>query len=209
MIALILFLFNVQGAIQITKFYSQDLTCSSTETLWYVTQPASCTPTGCGNLNGQTATSVSCQGTLNFPPDWTFIEVWQTSTTCSGASTAFAATPSNACSGVWTSSTFSMLCGTTNSSSGFIVDCAASSPSCNGCASKPATKGGVCISGNPTTTLPISSYKWTCPAITTTTSGLTTTTTTTTTSSSLTTRPASSSMIAPAIVPFLIWFVFG
>jgi hypothetical protein len=173
---------------QLTKFYSQDTTCSNQETLWYVTQVTTCTPSSsCTNLNGMVGQMILCPPSITFPTGWSSIEIWQSSTTCSGASTAFAAMPANGCSGIWTSSTFSLICGTNSSIlTGAIQDCSASMSTCGGCSVKQATKGGTCVSGNPTTSLPISSYKWTCPSVA-------TTTTTTSTSSGTTTSPSTSS----------------
>jgi hypothetical protein len=194
MIAIFLLLSNIATlavrVTQLTKFYSQDTTCSNQETLWYVAQPATCTPSSsCTYLNGMVGQVISCPSSITFPIGWSSIEIWQSSTTCAGLSTAYAAMPSNGCSGIWTSSTFSLICGTNQSVlTGAIQDCSASMPTCGGCASKQATKGGTCVGGNPTTNFPISSYKWTCPSAT-----ATSTTTTSTTSGTTTTSPSTPS----------------
>lgn len=196
---LILFITTTQGVTQLTKFYSQDTTCSGTETLWYVTQPATCTPSSCSNLNGQVGQVVSCPSSITFPTGWSYIEIWTSSTTCGGLSNAYAAMPANGCSGIWTQSTFALQCGS-NANIGTIADCGISTPSCNGCAFKQAVRNGTCGSGNPTTTLPVSSYKWTCPSVTLTSSGATT--------GGSTTRPAVASFLEVGFFLIAIWVIF-
>lgn len=200
-LALIFFIATTQGVFQITKFYSQDITCSNTETLWYVTQVSSCTARTCSNLNGQVGQVVSCVSSVVYPVGWTSIEIWQSSTSCSGNSTAFAAMPANGCSGIWTGSTFNLGCGT-NPNIGSIADCGISTASCNGCSYKQAARNGTCGSGNPTTTLPVSSYKWTCPSVTTASSSTSTATGTSTT------RPASGALLEVGMTLLIIWLIF-
>ena len=197
MLSLLLLIASVQGVTQITKFYSQDLTCSKQETLWYITQPATCTPSAtCTNLNGQTASRVECPSVTNFPSGWSFIEVWASSSTCSGVSSAFVAAPSNTCSGIWTSATIMLACGTGTTGVGSILDALQSTASCGGATSKTATKGGNCQTGNPTTSFSIASYKWTCPI-----------STTVATTSGPTTSPAKADFITPCLVLALIWLL--
>ena len=203
-LALILFITTAQSVFQITKFYSEDTTCSNTETLWFVTQVTTCAASGCSNLNGQVGQVVLCTGTVVYPVGWTYIEIWTSSTTCGGVSNAFAAMPANGCSGIWTQSTFSLRCAS-DPNIGVIADCGISTPSCNGCSFKQAARNGTCGSGNPTTSLPVSSYKWTCPNVTTSSSSLATTGST---AGVTTTRPGVCSMLEVSFVMIAIWLIF-
>jgi hypothetical protein len=188
-LALLLLFTCTVTAVNVTqKFYSQDVTCSKQETLWFISQSGTCTAAACSNLNGITGSSTVCPGgSVTFPAGWTYVEIWQSSTTCSGASLGIVALPADTCSGIWTSSTIKLNCAT-----GTINDCSASVASCTGCSSKPATSGGGCVAGDPTSSLGITSYKWTCPAVTTTTTTTTNSTPTPTTTAPATTTPSSS-----------------
>lgn len=200
----LLFIFSLATAVpQLTKFYSNDVTCSNQETLWIISEVTTCTPSSCNNLNGLTGTSVTCPSTITYPAGWTWIETWQSSITCQSTPSSIAAMPANGCSGIWTSSTFGLSCGSQSTSQGLISDCQASSSSCNGCGVKFATKGGNCTGGNPSTTLLISSYRWFCPAFTTTSTTRALTTTTTQVS---TTQPADAIKL---VMSFLMIFIFA
>jgi len=211
---LLLFITQVVAVIQLTKFYSGDLTCSNTEYMWLVTQPSTCTPTACTNTNNQYGSIVSCPSTVTYPLGWSVFSAWQGSTACVGNPDSIIAMPSNGCSGLWVGATVSLQCGVPPPGSlGTIADCGVSTPSCGSCPYKQANIGSTCTTGNPTTSFAIASYTWSCPASTTTSTIRTTTTALSSTSSStaaVTTRPsfASRTEFHTFAILFALYFIF-
>lgn len=156
-LTILLFIGLTNGAVQVSKFYNSDLACTLSPTAMFVTQQASCTPAACSNLNSKAGSSIECPATVSYPAGWVRIETWAASSTCSGLPDGILATPNNTCSGYWTSSTVTLSCATST-----ISDCGASTQVCSGCASKAADKSGNCVTGNPTSSFIISSYKFVC-----------------------------------------------
>ncbi len=167
---------------KIDKYFAGDLTCSNVNTMWHITQPGSCTALpSCENVNSMTGRIVACENTLTLPSEWASIEIWGSSTSCASTSDAILATPGrNTCSGVWIGASFVLNCLAQQSS---FIDCLSTAQTCGGCSSKPATRGGACITGNPTSSFTVASYKLVCPVLS--------STTTTPSQTSSTTTPAS------------------
>ena len=123
--------------------------------------PQTCAAVTCTNVNNMFFTQTICNSAIKIvrPATWASLQTWTTSTTCAGQANNTIMTQNDTCSGFWESATFSLNCAGTGS----ITDCAASQATCGGCPSKPATKTGVCVVGNPTTSFPMASYIYTCP----------------------------------------------
>lgn len=156
---LILYALLVGGKATLQTFYSGSISCPSSPRIRLISS-IPCNAATCADLNGLAKVTTECTNTYDRPPAGVSLEVWATSTTCGGAPDSIVYMTNFTCSGFWSGATILMNCGGTGS----IQDCGASVASCNGCPSKPATKGGACITGNPTTSFAIASYKFTCPA---------------------------------------------
>lgn len=144
---------------QVDRFYSDDLTCTGSETALFITQPSSCTPdSSCTNVNGFFGRKRTCETVPpTYPTGWTAIEIWQSSSSCQGISDGVLVVPDGTCSGRWQFSTILATCST-----GIVQDCGATNSTCNGCSSMSATNTGVCTAGNPTNSISMQSYKWFC-----------------------------------------------
>lgn len=150
---------------QVTQFFSNDLTCSNAFTAMQIVQSASCTPSStCTNVNNNFGSKVSCvTAPPQYPSGWAALEIWVSSSGCSGTSDGILVAPADTCTGKWSLATMQMNC-----SNNVILDCSATVSGCGGCSSKSATQGGSCVTGNPVTSLAVQSYKWTCTSSSTT-----------------------------------------
>lgn len=144
---------------QVTQYYSGDLTCSSAFTAMQIVESTTCTPSStCTNINNNYGQKVSCvSAPPSYPSGWAALEIWTGSASCQGTSTGILVAPADTCTGKWIYSTAQFNC-----SNNLILDCQASVATCGGCSSKTVTSGGSCVTGNPTTSFPILSYKFTC-----------------------------------------------
>tara|TARA_R110001632_G_scaffold112178_4_gene223182 strand:- start:5758 stop:6432 length:675 start_codon:yes stop_codon:yes gene_type:complete len=200
------------GAIRVEKIYSEDLTCSGTQTSWIITYPATCTPRAtCSNSNNVLGSIVECPASFSssdLPYGWSMLQLWNTTSSCAGNPYAIGAAPSNTCSGASIGPSFSLRCW---SSIPVIKDCPQVNPGCNGCATQmvpaPNPNAG-CVAGNILFYQTVTSYNWFCPPRTTTvstTSGSTLMTTTpattlSTTMMNMTTTPSNASVLSVSFV---------
>lgn len=141
-------------------FWSGNPTCNAPPTLNLYTTAGTCTPALCSSMGGLAGTQTNCPTSFPGAGRGASIQVWSTSTTCSGQPDSILVLQNDTCSGYWSGATVQLNC----AGSGSITDCGAAKASCVGCPSKPATKTGVCVAGNPTTSFTIASYIFTCPS---------------------------------------------
>lgn len=150
---------SAPASYQVTQYYSGDLTCSSAFTAMQIVESTTCVPVNtCTNINNNFGQKISCvSAPPSYPSGWAALEIWTGSSSCQSTSNGILVAPANTCTGKWAYSTAQFNC-----SNNLIIDCQATSATCGGCSSKAVTPGGNCVTGNPTTSFPIQSYKFTC-----------------------------------------------
>lgn len=157
------FVFLITGDAIYQEFYSEDLTCSGHPTVKYASNLA-CAYGGkdsvCTNFVNLTAYITTCPEVVVLPPKWASIQIWASTTTCSGQPDFTISAPPNKCTGYWLGPTLQFDC---DSSS--IKECFDDAATCDSCPSKPVDASGKCAVGSPIQYFPMASYIFTCPHI--------------------------------------------
>ncbi len=152
--------FSVCSAIY-QEFYSQDTTCSGHPTVKY-TSNLGCEFAGqdsvCINFINYTGFITTCPESVVLPPKWASIQVWASSTTCSGLPDFTISTPPNTCSGYWLGPTIELDC-----HKSLIKECEEDSATCEECPSTRVDARGICTVGSPIQYFSMASYIFTCP----------------------------------------------